>query len=239
MQSHWQNLPLLSPIPLPDDATAGEKDTLGAASNYGNRGMGVCADLGSHRWCRALSTQHNTEKSKEQQQQSQSLEIPEQRASKCRGDIDRTTTTTIPASKTLTASPAKTAAFTVKTTRRRRSRRRAEGSSICVPIRRGQGSTPTPTIQVLQFVLVSLLALLAKNAQAHNIPGECNAIELLNKIARKPRLFVAKNFIWKFDGRRRSYCSFHQLRGEKCACVELDFYLVFTARRSGKFNGAQ
>ncbi|XP_032569836.1 protein turtle isoform X6 [Drosophila sechellia] len=134
--------------------------------------MGVCADLGSHRWCRALSTQHNTEKSKEQQQQSQSLEIPEERASRCRRAIDRTTTTTIPASKTLTASPAKTAAFTVKTTRRRRSRRRAEGSSICVPIRRGQGSTPTPTILVLQFVLVSLLALLAKNAQAHNIPED-------------------------------------------------------------------
>ncbi|KQS70080.1 uncharacterized protein Dere_GG24990, isoform F [Drosophila erecta] len=136
--------------------------------------MGVCADLGSHRWCRALSTQHNTEKSKEQQQQqqqqSQSPESPEERASRCRGAIDRTTTTTIPASKTLTASPAKTAAFTVKTTRRRRSRRRAEGSSICAPIRRGQGSTPT--IQVLQFVLVSLLALLAKNAQAHNIPED-------------------------------------------------------------------
>ncbi|KRJ97261.1 protein turtle isoform X8 [Drosophila yakuba] len=139
--------------------------------------MGVCADLGSHRWCRALSTQHKTEKSKEQQlqqqqqQQSQSPESPEERASRCRGAIDRTTTTTIPASKTLTASPAKTAAFTVKTTRRRRSRRRAEGSSICVPIpRRGQGSTPT--LQVLQFVLVSLLALLAKHAQAHNIPED-------------------------------------------------------------------
>jgi len=132
--------------------------------------MGVCADLGSHRWCRALSTtQHNsTQQSEEQDQQldQQSLEIPSR------------SPTTIPATKTLTASPAKTAAFTVKTTRRRRSRRRAEGSSIWIPLWKGQGSTPT--IQVLQLVLVSLLALLAKNAQAHNIPGECSAIKLLN-----------------------------------------------------------
>ncbi|XP_016956637.1 protein turtle isoform X4 [Drosophila biarmipes] len=124
--------------------------------------MGVCADLGSHRWCRALSTtQHNSTQQPEEQQQQlaqQSLEIPSR------------SPTTIPATKTLTASPAKTAAFTVKTTRRRRSRRRAEGSSIWVPLRRGQGSTPT--IQVLQLVLVSLLALLAKNAQAHNIPED-------------------------------------------------------------------
>nr|XP_016937178.1 protein turtle isoform X8 [Drosophila suzukii] len=124
--------------------------------------MGVCADLGSHRWCRALSTtQHNsTQQSKEQDQQldQQSLEIPSR------------SPTTIPATKTLTASPAKTAAFTVKTTRRRRSRRRAEGSSIWIPLWKGQGSTPT--IQVLQLVLVSLLALLAKNAQAHNIPED-------------------------------------------------------------------
>ncbi|XP_037711788.1 protein turtle isoform X2 [Drosophila subpulchrella] len=124
--------------------------------------MGVCADLGSHRWCRALSTtQHNsTQQSEEQDQQldQQSLEIPSR------------SPTTIPATKTLTASPAKTAAFTVKTTRRRRSRRRAEGSSIWIPLWKGQGSTPT--IQVLQLVLVSLLALLAKNAQAHNIPED-------------------------------------------------------------------
>ncbi|XP_017015075.2 LOW QUALITY PROTEIN: protein turtle [Drosophila takahashii] len=108
--------------------------------------MGVCADLGSHRWCRALSTTHQSEQLEKEQQQS--LEIPARR------------TTRIPATKTLTASPAKTAAFTVKTTRRRRS----------LPIWKGQGSTPT--IQVLQFVLVSLLALLAKNAQAHNIPED-------------------------------------------------------------------
>ncbi|XP_017075351.2 protein turtle isoform X2 [Drosophila eugracilis] len=122
--------------------------------------MGVCADLGSHRWCRALSTQNNTQKSTDQQQ-SQSLESP----SRSPGAIGTTPTTTIPATKTLTASPAKTAAFTVKTTRRRR--RRRAGSSICVPVC-GQGST----IQVLQLVLVSLLALLAKNAQAHNIPED-------------------------------------------------------------------
>ncbi|XP_016987972.1 protein turtle isoform X2 [Drosophila rhopaloa] len=125
--------------------------------------MGVCADLGSHRWCRALSTQHNTQKSKEQQQ----IQPPASEESPARspgsGAID--TTTTIPASETLTASPAKTAAFTVKTTRRRR--RRRAGSSTCLPI-----CSQRSTIQVLHFLLVSLLALLAKNAHAHNIPED-------------------------------------------------------------------
>ncbi|KAI8035394.1 hypothetical protein M5D96_011837, partial [Drosophila gunungcola] len=152
-----------------DDATAGEKDTLGAALNYGKRGMGMCADLGSHRWCRALSTQHsNTQKSKEQQQ----IQQRPSRSPSGSGAID-TTTKTIPASETLTASPAKTAAFTVKTTRRRR-RRRAGSSSICVPISSSSSSSSQrSTIQVLHFLLVSLLAaLLAKNAQAHNIPED-------------------------------------------------------------------
>ncbi|XP_052837926.1 protein turtle isoform X10 [Drosophila gunungcola] len=131
--------------------------------------MGMCADLGSHRWCRALSTQHsNTQKSKEQQQ----IQQRPSRSPSGSGAID-TTTKTIPASETLTASPAKTAAFTVKTTRRRR-RRRAGSSSICVPISSSSSSSSQrSTIQVLHFLLVSLLAaLLAKNAQAHNIPED-------------------------------------------------------------------
>ncbi|XP_017046224.1 protein turtle isoform X3 [Drosophila ficusphila] len=124
--------------------------------------MGVCADLGSHRWCRALS-RHNTQKSVEQQP----LQLPSNVTVHPSGGPGPTAidaTTTIPAFKTLLASPAKTAAFTVKTTRRRR--RRRAGSSPGAPI------CSHGTLQVLQLALVSFLALLAKNAQAHNIPED-------------------------------------------------------------------
>ncbi|KAH8412140.1 hypothetical protein KR009_000089 [Drosophila setifemur] len=142
--------------------------------------MGVCADLGSHRWCRALS-QHSQQPEEQQQkeipQQPQQSQIP---ASERPVRID-SVDTTIPATRTLTASPAKTAAFTVKTTRRRR-RRRDEGSSPCTPApvpdppapssSSKSKSSPSRSIGVIQFVLISVLAVLAKNAQAHNIPED-------------------------------------------------------------------
>ncbi|KAH8237979.1 hypothetical protein KR032_010057 [Drosophila birchii] len=122
--------------------------------------MGVCADLGSHRWCRALSqSRHTHQQPKELQSQSQEQQYQLKQGAGSAIDA----TTRIPATETLTESPAKTAAFTVKTTRRRRRRRDVPSSSH---------RFTCSTAQVLQFVLVSLLALLAKDAQAHNIPED-------------------------------------------------------------------
>ncbi|EDW77649.2 LOW QUALITY PROTEIN: uncharacterized protein Dwil_GK24611 [Drosophila willistoni] len=146
--------------------------------------MGMCADLGSHRWCRALSTatnhhhNHNHQQQQEQQQhqngQQQKQQTKHQQSHK-NGKIRLTTKsapitrTTIPTTiSTLTASPAKTAAFTVKATRRRRSSSSSSSSRTCHPNISNQRS-----IQVLKFVLICLwFALFGKNAEAHNIPED-------------------------------------------------------------------
>ncbi|XP_034126426.1 protein turtle isoform X8 [Drosophila guanche] len=127
--------------------------------------MGVCADLGSHRWCRALS---HSQPPKQQQQSSNSS----------------------PAANTATATiiaTTKTAAFTVKTTTRRRGRRRveeggdeSENENENEEVNAARSSAlfascsgpATRSIQVIKFVLISLLSLLAEHAQTHNIPED-------------------------------------------------------------------
>ncbi|BFF96207.1 protein turtle [Drosophila madeirensis] len=122
--------------------------------------MGVCADLGSHRWCRALS---HSQPPKQQQQQSSN---------------------SAPAANTATAT--KTAAFTVKTTTRRRGRRRVAGGDESANENENEevnaarssalfsscSGPATRSIQVIKFVLISLLSLLAEHAQTHNIPED-------------------------------------------------------------------
>ncbi|XP_022229468.2 protein turtle isoform X10 [Drosophila obscura] len=157
--------------------------------------MGVCADLGSHRWCRALS-HSQPHPPKQQQQQKSPSQLPISKGSPAAAAAAAAANTaTIPTTTALTASPAKTAAFTVKTTRRR-GRRRADGGgdedeevdaaiSISSSNSRASASASarsspisssgpaTGSIQVfIKFVLISLLTLLAENAQAHNIPED-------------------------------------------------------------------
>ncbi|XP_015035651.2 protein turtle isoform X6 [Drosophila pseudoobscura] len=147
--------------------------------------MGVCADLGSHRCCRALS-HIQPQPPKQQQQSPYQLPISEGSPAAAAPEPAAADSATIPSTTTLTASPAKTAAFTVKTTRRR-GRRRLDGggdeevdaaiaSSNSNPSARSSpisSSGPaTRSIQVFKFVLISLLSLLAENSQAHNIPED-------------------------------------------------------------------
>ncbi|XP_033250088.1 protein turtle isoform X9 [Drosophila miranda] len=147
--------------------------------------MGVCADLGSHRWCRALS-HIQPQPPKQQQQSPYQLPISEGSPAAAAPEPAAADSATIPSTTTLTASPAKTAAFTVKTTRRR-GRRRLDGggeeevdaaiaSSNSNPSARSSpisSSGPaTRSIQLFKFVLISLLSLLAENSQAHNIPED-------------------------------------------------------------------
>ncbi|XP_017954310.1 LOW QUALITY PROTEIN: protein turtle [Drosophila navojoa] len=147
--------------------------------------MGVCADPGSYRWCQALSRSRsscatNTNQSTRKQTQQQSDTISKSTraestivASIFRGATTTTTeTTTIATASTLNQTPLKTAAFTVKTTRRRRHQDEDDDVEEDVD---GCARTPTKTcrsIQTLKLALICLFALLARNAQAHNIPED-------------------------------------------------------------------
>ncbi|KRG02488.1 uncharacterized protein Dmoj_GI26311, isoform A [Drosophila mojavensis] len=144
--------------------------------------MGVCADPGSYRWCQALSrsrsscaTNTNQSTRKQTQQQSDTISESTRAESTIVASIFRgatTTTTTIPTASTLNQTPLKTAAFTVKTTRRRRHQDEDDDVEEDVD---GCARTPTKTcrsIQILKLALICLFALLAQNAQAHNIPED-------------------------------------------------------------------
>lgn len=201
---------MLSPF-VTDDASASENDTLGGI-DYGTRGMGVCADPGSHRWCQALSrsrwscatnTNTNTQNQRAPSEQqkldaiSESTTVESATATPLTATTTATTTTKTSAIITATtiASAAETicaattttrattlaeTAFTVKTTKRRRHHDEDEDVDEDVdgcssPINRIRTRTcpvSTRSIQTLKFVLIWLLALLAKHVQAHNIPGK-------------------------------------------------------------------
>ncbi|XP_062131286.1 protein turtle isoform X5 [Drosophila sulfurigaster albostrigata] len=177
--------------------------------------MGVCADLGSYRWCQALSrsrwscaTNSSLPTRSEQQQAQQSDTINESTttitttvestivkppaAATAAGatttasvipTIAIATATTTIQSVTPTAPSVKTAAVTVNTTKRRHRRHQDDDDDEDVDVNVNDGcSRPrTKTCHVssgsiqtlnLKFVLIWLLALLAKNAQAHNIPED-------------------------------------------------------------------
>ncbi|XP_034471838.1 LOW QUALITY PROTEIN: protein turtle [Drosophila innubila] len=155
--------------------------------------MGVCADLGSYRWCQALSrsrwsyatNQPPSQPTLRKQQQAQSQ--PQQQSDTISESttVESTaivipskttiaTTTTIQDTTTLTV---KTAAFTVKTTKRRHSHEDDdvdEDVDGCSSPKTKTKTCPVSSgsIQALKFVLFWLLVLLAKNAQAHNIPED-------------------------------------------------------------------
>lgn len=165
-------------LSVTDDATASENDTLGGV-DYGTRGMGVCADPGSYRWCQALSRSRsscatNTNLSTGKQQQPQSDTISESiRAESTAVAFALGRATAIHAASTQRLPP-KTAAFTVKATSRRHC---DEDNDVAEDVDGCASASRTchvsgGSIKTLIFLLIWLLALLAKNAQAHNIPGK-------------------------------------------------------------------
>lgn len=204
-----------------DDASASENDTLGGI-DYGTRGMGVCADPGSYRWCQALSrsrwscatntntnTQNQRAPSEQQKLDAISKSTTVESATAIPSTATATTTTITSAITTATtiASAAETicaattttrattlaeTGFTVKTTKRRRYHNEDEDvdedvdgcSSPIYRIRTRTCPVSTRSIQALKFVLIWLLALLAKHVQAHNIPGKSN---IPNNITRNIR----------------------------------------------------
>ncbi|XP_060667120.1 protein turtle isoform X5 [Drosophila nasuta] len=177
--------------------------------------MGVCADLGSYRWCQALSrsrwscaTNSSLPTRSEQQQAQQSDTINESTttttttvestivkpAAAATAAAVTTTASVIPTiaiatatttiqSVTPTAPSVKTGAVTVNTTKRRHRRHQDDDDDEDVDVNVNDGCSRPRTktchvssgsIQtlILKFVLIWLLALLAKNAQAHNIPED-------------------------------------------------------------------
>ncbi|XP_030564926.1 protein turtle isoform X4 [Drosophila novamexicana] len=141
--------------------------------------MGVCADPGSYRWCQALSRSRsscatNTNLSTGKQQQPQSDTISESiRAESTAVAFALGRATAIHAASTQRLPP-KTAAFTVKATSRRHC---DEDNDVAEDVDGCASASRTchvsgGSIKTLIFLLIWLLALLAKNAQAHNIPED-------------------------------------------------------------------
>ncbi|XP_070065365.1 protein turtle isoform X2 [Drosophila virilis] len=141
--------------------------------------MGVCADPGSYRWCQALSRSRsscatNTNLSTGKQHQPQSDTISEStRAESTIVAFALGRATAIHAASTQRLPP-KTAAFTVKATSRRHC---DEDNDVAVDVVGCVSASRTchvsgGSIKILIFLLIWLLALLAKNAQAHNIPED-------------------------------------------------------------------
>lgn len=177
--------------------------------------MGVCADPGSYRWCQALSrsrwacatntnTQNQTAPSEKQKldaiSESTTLESTIATPSTTRTTIIASTVVTIYTATTTTL--AETATFTVKTTKKGRHQEEDEDVDEDVGgcfspinrIRRRTCPVSIGSIQALKFVLIWLLAFLAKHAHAHNIPGKFNQVQNFNFVG--PLYFDAELFTW-------------------------------------------
>lgn len=193
---NWLLLYVFITIPfVTDGGSARENDTLGGI-DYGTRGMGVCADLGSYRWCQALSrsrwayatnTSSQNQAAPSEQQKLDVISESTTLESTIATPLKTTTTLTIasPTATIYTATTitlAETAAFTVNTTKRRRIQAEVEdvdedvgGCSSPINIIKSRTCPASSgSIRALKLVLISLLVFLAKYVYAHNIPGKRN-----------------------------------------------------------------
>ncbi|XP_030380444.1 LOW QUALITY PROTEIN: protein turtle [Scaptodrosophila lebanonensis] len=120
--------------------------------------MGVCADPGSFQWCQALSRSHSSYATNQKQQRQEQIARSTATA--------RITTIQV---NNLTTAPTKTAAFTFKTTRRRNKVVQLNAPS---GISKAIYNASYRFILVLKFLFIWLIAVLIKNAEAHNIPED-------------------------------------------------------------------